>query len=109
MTTARPSFVLLQVAPNGLQSGDIVELYGPSGSAKSELLLNMAMFYALPTDLTGRGHFAIYIDLGEYRLGRKAQFPVIRQARVHVLHPTVSKYCSPCRHMQASLAYVGYR
>jgi hypothetical protein len=43
-----------------------VELSGASGSAKSEIMLNVAVQYTLPTELGGEGKSAVFFDLGKH-------------------------------------------
>ncbi|CAM9738240.1 unnamed protein product [Chrysoparadoxa australica] len=47
----------------GIVAGDVVEVYGPSPSGKSELLLNVVLQTVLPKEMGGRASRAVCVDL----------------------------------------------
>ena len=49
----------------GVGRGDVVELYGPSGSGKSEVLINVVARCVLPAWLGGEEQTAVFFDSGE--------------------------------------------
>lgn len=49
----------------GVGRGDLVELYGPSGSGKSEVLINVVARCILPAWLGGEERTAVFFDNGE--------------------------------------------
>lgn len=49
----------------GVGRGDVVELYGPSGSGKSEVLINVVARCILPAWLGGDERTAVFFDNGE--------------------------------------------
>lgn len=51
----------------GVGRGDIVELYGPSGSGKSEVLINVVARCVMPAWLGGEEQPAVYFDNGELK------------------------------------------
>ena len=48
----------------GVGRGDVVELYGPSGSGKSEILINVVARCVLPAWLGGEERTAVFFDNG---------------------------------------------
>lgn len=53
----------------GVGRGDVVELYGPSGSGKSEVLINVVARCVLPAWLGGEERTAVFFDNGESERG----------------------------------------
>lgn len=49
----------------GVGRGDVVEIYGPSGSGKSEVLINVVARCVLPAWLGGEERTAVFFDNGE--------------------------------------------
>lgn len=49
----------------GVGRGDVVEIYGPSGSGKSEVLINVVVRCVLPAWLGGEERTAVFFDNGE--------------------------------------------
>lgn len=49
----------------GVGRGDVVELYGPSGSGKSEVLINVVARCVMPAWLGGEERPAVFFDNGE--------------------------------------------
>ncbi|CAM9498328.1 unnamed protein product [Choristocarpus tenellus] len=50
------------VSGEGIRPGDIVEIYGASGCAKSEVLINVVVRYIMPNQLGGEEKIAVFFD-----------------------------------------------
>lgn len=54
----------------GMGRGDVVEIYGGSGSGKTELLMNVIAQHVLPAWLGGEEQTAFFFDNGKFDDGR---------------------------------------